>query len=97
MRRTSDGGCSPLDLVFGRDPDRRIELSADMVVPPEVADDFGELAEPSTTLLTYSLGLRYAPESDRLLVQCESLTPAKLGDYKTFVGFDSSTEFRRSE
>ena len=96
VRRTSDGGCSPLDLVFGRDPDRRIELSADMVVPSEVADDFGELAEPSTTLLTYSLGLRYAPESDRLLVQCESLTPAKLGDYKTFVGFDSSAEFRRS-
>ena len=96
VRRTSDGGHSPLDLVFGRDPGRNIELSADMVVPPEVADDFGELAKPSTTLLTYSLGLRYAPESDRLLVQYEGLTPAKLGDYKTFVGFDSSTGFRKS-
>ena len=30
---TSDGGYSPLDLVFGRDPGRTIELSADMVVP----------------------------------------------------------------
>ena len=36
VRRTSDGGYSPLDLVFGRHPDRRIELSADMVVPPQV-------------------------------------------------------------
>ena len=31
VRRTGDGGYSPLDLVFGRDPARRIELCADMV------------------------------------------------------------------
>ena len=41
VRRTSDGGYSPLDLVFGRDPNRRIELCARMVVlnthSPEVA------------------------------------------------------------
>ena len=96
VRHTSDGGYSPLDLVFGRDPSRRIELSANMVVPPEVADDFGESAKPSTTLLTYTLGLRYASESDRLLVDYERLTPARLGDFKSFIGFGSSTEFRRS-
>ena len=49
VRRASDGGYSPLDLVFGRDPGRTIELSADMVVPPQVADDFGESAKPSET------------------------------------------------
>ncbi len=96
VRRASDGGYSPLDLVFGRDPGRTIELSADMVVPAEVADDFGELAKPSTTLLTYTVTLRYAPESDRLLVDYESLTHAKLKDSKGFIGFESSKEFRKS-
>ena len=96
VRRTSDGGYSPLDLVFRRDPDRTIELSADMAVPPEVEDDFGESAKPSTTLLTYTVRLRYAPDSDRLLVEYESLTHAKLGDSKTFIGFESAKEFRKS-
>ena len=96
VRRTSDGGYSPLDLVFGRDPGRRVELSADMVVPPEVEDDFGESAKPSTTLLTYTVGLRYAPESDRLLVEHERLTHAKLGDSKSFIGFRCSKDFKKS-
>lgn len=96
VRRTSDGGYSPLDLVFGRDPNRRIELSADMVVPPQVEDDFGDITRPSTTLLTYAVGLRYAPDSDRLLVEYESLAHAKLRDSKRFIGFDSSRAFRKS-
>ena len=96
VRLTSDGGYSPLDLVFGRDPNRRIELCADMVVPPEVEDDFGQVSKPSTTLLTYRIRLRYQPESDRLLVEHESLTHAKLEDYRKFIGFDSSKDFRKS-
>ena len=96
VRRTSDGGYSPLDLVFGRDPDRPIELSADMVAPPEVADDFGEKAKPSTTLLTDTVRLRYATESDRLLVEYESLTHAKLKESKSFIGFGVSEDFRKS-
>ena len=96
VRRTSDGGYSPLDLVFGRHPDRRIELSADMVVPPQVQDDFGQPAEPSTTLLTYRIRLRYESTSDRLLVEHESLTHARLQAYEKFVGFDSGQEFRKS-
>ena len=82
VRRTGDGGSSPLDLVFGRDPDRRIELGADMVVPPRAEDDFGQQAKPSTTLLTYRIRLRYEPRSDRLLVEHESLTHAKLEGYE---------------
>ena len=96
VRRTGDGDYSPLDLVFGRDPRREIELSADMVVPPEVADDFGQSTEPSITLLTYTLSLRYSPESDRLLVSHEHLTHAKLGDYKKFIGFATSNDFKAS-
>ena len=96
VRSASDGSYSPLDLVFRRDPERKIVLSADMVVPQEVEDDFGQPAKPSTTLLTYSLTLRYARESDRLVVEKESLTHAKLGGYKKFVGFSSSADFRTS-
>ena len=96
VRRSSDGGYSPLDLVFGRNPDRRIELCADMVAPPQVEDDFGQSATPSTTLLTYRIRLRYQSESDRLLVEHESLTHAKLEDYRKFIGFDSSRDFKKS-
>ena len=96
VRHTSDGGYSPLDLVFGRDSGRTIELSADMVVPDEVVDDFGDSVKPSTTLLTYTVKLRYVSGSDRLLVEYESLTHAKLKDFKSFVGFDTSETFKKS-
>ena len=96
VRRTSDGGYSPLDLVFGRDPARRIELSAEMVVPPRVEDDFGDTTRPSTTLLTYTVRLRYASDSDRLLVEYESLAHAKLKDSRSFIAFDSTHAFRKS-
>ena len=96
VRRASDGAYSPLDLVFGRDQQRTIELSADMIVPTEVEDDFGQSAKPSTTLLTYTLGLRYSSQSDQLVVDSERLAHAKLGDYAKFVGFRSSNTFRSS-
>lgn len=96
IRRTSDGAYSPLDLVFGRDQKRRIELSADMIVPSEVKDDFGQTAKPSTTLLTYTLRLQYSSESDQLVVDSERLTHAKLANYTPFVGFRSSPGFKAS-
>jgi len=96
VRRTSDGNYSPLDLIFGRDKSRTIELSSNMIVPEEVKDDFDQTAKPSTTLLTYTVRLRYESQADRLSVAHESLTHAKLGDYKIFVGFDSSSSFKDS-
>ena len=96
IRRTSDGSHSPLDLIFGRDPARQITLSADMIVPRDVTDDFGVPARPSTTLLTYELTLGYDRISDRLLVAREHLTHAKLGDYRSFTTFPSSREFQGS-
>ncbi|MCY4664574.1 MAG: AAA family ATPase, partial [Acidimicrobiaceae bacterium] len=45
VRRASDGAYSPLALVFGRHQQRTIELSADMIVPTEVEDDFGQSAK----------------------------------------------------
>ena len=96
VRRTSEGSYSPLDLVFGRDPNNQIEISADMIVPTEVVDDFGQRTVPSTTLLTYTLRLSYEKSSDRLLVQSEDLSHSRLQDYPTFVAFESSTAFRKS-
>ncbi len=96
VRHTAAGGYSPLDLVFGRDPSRSIELSADIIVPTSVMDDFDQPAKPSTTLLRYVLKLRYAEESDRLVLQYESLTHVKLGDFKEFVGFSASPDFKSS-
>ena len=96
VRRASDGGCSPLDLVFGRDKGRIIELSTSMIVPQQVKDDFDQTATPSTTLLTYTVHLQYESQTDRLLVKYENLTHAKLGDYRSFVGFTSSPSFKDS-
>ena len=96
LRNMSDGGGSPLDLVFGRDENREIELSADMIVPPRVTDDFGEQAKPAPPCSPIPSSCGTPPQSDRLLVAYESLTHAKLGDYNKFVGFKSSSGFRAS-
>ena len=96
VRSASGGGQSPLDLVFGRDPARKVRLQADMLVQPKTVDDFGEPAEASTTLLSYEIGLAYDQDSDRLLVERENLTHAKLGDYGRFIGFATGSEFRKS-
>ena len=96
VRRTAPDNPSPLDLIYGRNPELTVGLSADMIVSRKIVDDFGSEATSSTSLLTYSLELQYDPKSDRLLVASEQLKPARLGDYKRFVGFKSSIPFRRS-
>lgn len=96
VRHATIDGYSPLDLIFARDPTRIVEMSADMIVPDEVTDDFSQPARPSTTLLRYRLKLRHASESDRLVVEYESLTHVKLGDFHKFVGFSTSPLFKSS-
>lgn len=96
VRSTKEGSYSPLDLVFGRNRDNDIELSADMIVPRLVVDDFGEEARPTTTLLTYTVALRYIPDSDRLVVLREHLVHSKLGNYRDYTKFPSSKQFRAS-
>lgn len=96
LRQTSEGTTSPLDLVYGREPDREIRLAADMIVPSQVVDDFGREGEPSTTLLRYVIGLSYSGESDRLVVVHETLSHHKLGAFRELVGFPFGPAFRRS-
>lgn len=92
----SDGGCSPIDFVFGWNPELSIELCASMIAPREAEDAFGAAAEPSTTLLTYGIKLGYDRDSGRLLVERESLTHAKLRDFRRFTGFETASAFRKS-
>jgi len=96
IRRSGSGNSTPLDLIYGRDPTLPIRLKVDMIVPGSVIDDFGELTEPSTSLLTYELELKYVEGGDRLAVQFEQLTHARLGDYRKFTGFESSKSFQHS-
>lgn len=96
VRRSSGGSSSPLDLIRGRDPGALVELSADMVVPDTVKDDFGRTEKTSATLLTYRLVLRYDKPTDRLLVQAEELSPVALGRFEQFLGFAAKRDFRGS-
>lgn len=96
VRRVSAGSYSPLDLVFGRNEENIISISADMITSASVKDDFGQTVTPSSTLLKYTLELYYDPSTDRLLVKSETLDYSKLGDYAKFVGFRSSKSFRSS-
>ena len=56
-------------------------LSAEMIVPMEVEDDFGRVAHPTTTFLRYTVKLRYLPPDTaaftrfgRIALVSESLT-----------------------
>ncbi len=96
VKAASGLGQSPTDLIHNHNKDHKIELHADMIVPKSVVDDFGEPATPTTTLLTYEVHLQFSEEYNRLMVVYESLVHAKWGDYKSFVGFKTSNEFRES-
>lgn len=96
VRRTAEGSTSPLDLVYGRDTSRTIDLTADMIVPVDVVDDFGREEKASTTLLRYQIKLGYASDGDRLIVQQEMLAHHKLGEFRELVGFDAKRDFRVS-
>jgi predicted ATPase len=41
----------PRDLFWSGDPDRTMRLAAEMLVPPEVEDDFGQVVNPSISFL----------------------------------------------
>jgi predicted ATPase len=96
VRRTAEGSGSPLDLVYERKDEHTIELSADMIVPSHVVDDFGQETKSSTTLLRYDVHLQYSRESDRLVVTYESLQHHRLGEFKQLTGFESTPAFRES-
>jgi predicted ATPase len=47
----------------------RMRLAAEMIVPRQISDDFGRLAEATTTFLRYEIELEYQPSADSGLHQ----------------------------
>lgn len=98
--RTGD----PRDLFWNgyRAPGPTMTLAAEMIVPRDVADDFGQPARASITFLRYELQVGYdAPRGlgriGRLVLLSESLRHITLGDAPVHLRFPhSATRFRRA-
>mgnify|MGYP000924505618 FL=1 len=53
IRQPTEGAFSALDLITNRDPATTMRFTADMVVPMQAEDDFGQAVAPTASLLTY--------------------------------------------
>lgn len=76
-----------------------VELSLDFIVPKIVFDDFSRKAEPSSTFLTYKLGLKYIENEDgseRIELLEEELTYISKTEAKKRIGFPVSKLFLES-
>lgn len=78
---------------------RDIELNLDFIVPKIVLDDFSRKAAPSSTFLTYKIGLRYVENEDggeRIELLEEELTYISKTDAKKRIGFPVAKIFLES-
>ena len=95
--RTGD----PRDLLWSGSQDGIMRFAAEMIVPPEVEDDFGQVTKPSISFLRYELQIGFAAPSDvdrrgRLILLGESLVHIKLGDAPAHLRFPhSAKDFRQ--
>jgi predicted ATPase len=97
VRSPLSGAYGPLDLFRSANGSSPIHLEADMVVPHEVIDDFGEPARPATNLLRYAVTFRFASEPrPRLELVEEELAPLPSKNLREILGFHHSAAFRRS-
>lgn len=96
IRQPTAGGFGALDLVSNHDPARVMRFAADMVVPLEVEDDFGQRVQPSASLLTYSVAFRFSAEEGRLVLVEEELKHQKKGEARQHLLFPHSPAFRES-
>ena len=98
-----DRSGDPRDLFWRGAPEqqRRMRLAAEMMIPPEVEDDFGRQAKASITFVRYEVEIGYEPASGldrvgRLVLERESLRPIRLGDAAHRLGFrHSAGRFRK--
>jgi predicted ATPase len=75
--------------------EHRMRFAAEMIVPHEVEDDFGRVAEATTTFLRYELELGYQPPAGaekigRLVLLHESMRHIKLADARSRLRFPHS-------
>ncbi len=96
IRQPTEGSFSPLDLLFQRDPATVMRLRADMVVPLQVEDDFGQQVTPTASLLSYALAFSYSTEENRLVLVEEELKHLKKGEARQHILFPHSGSFRDS-
>lgn len=84
------------------DGEHRMSFAAEMIVPSEVEDDFGRIAEPTSTFLRYELVLGYQPpqggeRGGRLTLRSEDLSQIRPRVAPHHLRFPhSAKEFRNS-
>jgi predicted ATPase len=96
IRQPTEGGFSAIDLISNRDPPTQMRFVADMLVPLEVEDDFGQKVAPSATLLSYTVAFRYSTDEGRLVLTEEELKHQKKGEARQHILFPHSPTFRDS-
>ena len=88
----------PRDLFWSRNPHGEpIGLAAEMIVPSEVDDDFGQPARATITLLRYEVEIGYEPpvgprKLGRLVLLSESLRHINRGDAPRHLRFPHSVK-----
>lgn len=88
------------DLLWSGAADTPMRFAAEMLVPPEVEDDFGQIAQPSISFLRYELEIGYTDgEFDRrgrLVLLAERLVHINVGEAAGRLRFPhSAKDFRR--
>ncbi|MCG3135500.1 MAG: hypothetical protein HMLKMBBP_03159 [Planctomycetes bacterium] len=97
IRPAASGPGRLLDLFWNADREHRMEFEADMLVPPEVVDDFGQAARPAITLLRYTVAFEYVEDpKPRLRLSQEQLAPSRAADAKALMLFPHKHAFRTS-
>lgn len=91
----------PRDLLWSGASDTPMRFAAEMIVPPSVEDDFGQVVEPSISFLRYELEIGYHPPEGadrrgRLVLLAERLQHINLGEAASHLRFPhSAKDFRR--
>lgn len=99
----SERSADPRDLFWdhGNAPGRSMAFAAEMIVPREVEDDFGQQARATTTFLRYDLEIGFEPPSGlerrgRLVLEKEALRHITQSDAKDRLRFPhAAAVFRR--
>jgi predicted ATPase len=102
--RDEEGRTGDVSSIFhrvGETHDPTISFEAEMIVPSEGVDDFGQSASASITFLRYKLSLGYKREEARgtlgaIELLHEELAHIKIGDAKKRLKFPHDDVWRRS-
>jgi predicted ATPase len=100
--RGTNGRISDFQNLFFKDAKGQflpMELTAEMIVPSKVVDDFDRQATPTATYLEYKLELRLSdspddgPSADPIYIEHESLTAINSSDARERLGFPRSADW----